>query len=78
MKRRLLVAIAVLVFLLFLGMNGYQLLCRNWSVACVEKDGSQEVLIAPREADVKEDAADAAKRGLACTSVHLVRQCPWD
>jgi hypothetical protein len=41
MKRRLLVVIAVAVFLLFLGTSGYEALCPPyyWYVECVVRDG---------------------------------------
>jgi hypothetical protein len=77
MKGRYLVAIAFVVFLLFLGMNGYQFLCQNWSVTCVMKDGSQYEHIAA-EADVKKFVADATKQGVTCASVRPVWRCPWD
>ena len=77
MKGRYWVVAAVVVFLLFLGMNGYQFLCQNWSVTCVMKDGSHNELIAT-EADVKQYVADATKRGMTCASVHPVWHCPWD
>jgi hypothetical protein len=80
MKGRYWVAIAVVVFLLFLGMNGYQFLCPvRWSVGCAEGDSSGTFLypIVSTEAEARKLAADAAKTGRTCFA-NPIRECLWN
>jgi hypothetical protein len=86
MKGRYLIVLAVLAFLLFLGLNGYQTLCTpRWAVECVVSDGAKEEVsakspinfMAPTEDVAKELAAEYRNFGRTCT-VTPVRECPWD
>jgi hypothetical protein len=83
MKGRYLVVGAVVVFLLFLGINLPQFLCPlRWSVECGVPDSSGTILMfsgptVPSEADAKKLAADAAKLGRKCF-VNPVRECLWN
>ena len=76
------IVIAVLVFLLFLGMNGYEFLCpHRWLVECVAKDSSGKAALAtiitlPTEDAANKFATGGATNGRTCT-VAPVRECPW-
>jgi len=84
MKGRYLVAIAVMVFLLFVGMN-VQFLCPvvRWSAECGVTDSFGKVVPptmsfrVPNEVAAKEIAANYNKSGRTC-SVIPIRECPWD
>jgi hypothetical protein len=81
MKGRYLVGIAVAVFLVFMGMTGYQFLCPlGWSVTCVIKGSfgtETSTVFADRQDGAKKFADDAAKLGQTCTTVTVVRRCLW-
>ena len=83
MKGRYLVAIAVVVFLIFIGVNGYHLLCPGrWSVACGVANSSgaiawNEGRIVHTEAEAKTLAADGEKFGRICF-VNPIKECQWN
>jgi hypothetical protein len=84
MKERYLAIIAVAVFLLFMGMTGYQFLCpASWSVECFVIDSSgraQSSRLSPRlttERQIKEFVTGPERDGETCTTTP-VRECPWD
>ena len=85
MKGRYFVFFAVVVFLLFLGVTGYQLLCPpSWySVECVMNDSSGKVLLWKVNSRLEENARKLAARyeklGQTCNVLPLpIRKCPWD
>ena len=85
MKGRYFVPVAIAVFLLFAGVNGYQLLCPpSWySVECVVTDSSGKVLSSKANSRVEENARKLAARyeklGQTCKVLPLpIRKCPWD
>jgi hypothetical protein len=69
MKWRYFVAMAVAVFLIFVGMSGYQFVCPlGWSVTCVRKDSSGAELFTLRihaltEGLAKQSPDDAVNEG---------------
>jgi hypothetical protein len=82
LERRYFIAIAVVAFLLFLGVNGYQLLCPlRWGVGCGVPDSSGMIVqysgpIVHTEAEAKKIVADAVKLGRICF-VNPIRECVW-
>ena len=83
MKGRYFVFVAVVVFLLFLGVNGYWVLCPpSWySVECVMIDSSGKVLSSKANSRVEENAKKLADRyekvGQTCKVLPLpIRKCP--
>ena len=80
MKGRYFVWVAVLVFLLFLGMTGYRVLCRpRWMVECEVKDnpGQRWNMTVATEAEANERALEATKLRETCSVTHLFRECPY-
>jgi hypothetical protein len=84
MKGRYFVAIAVIVFLLFVGTRGYLLLCprKYWSVEGGLRDGDGKISLKMRgkafwPQQVKAFIALGGKRGETCT-VTTVREHLWE
>jgi hypothetical protein len=83
--KRYFVAIAVVVFLLFLSVSAYQLLCPpSWyGVECVVTDSSGKVHSLKENSRMEENARKLAARyeklGHTCKVLPLpLRKCPWD
>ena len=82
MKRQYLVVGAVVVFLLFLGINLPQFLCPvvRWSVGCGVPDRSGTIVMSQGpivRSEAKQVAAHEAKLGRVCF-VTPVRDCLWN
>lgn len=77
MKRRLLIIIAVVVFVTFAGLTGYQSICpiSQWTVDCFKEDVSDAgVIQLINEDSMKNFVERAEKSGLTC-HVFTARKC---
>jgi len=85
MKGRYFVVVAVVVFLIFVGVSGYEFLCPpSWFVVeCVTIDSSGRATSSKANSRLEERAkmlaAKNEKLGQTCKVLPLpIRECPWD
>ena len=70
------IGVAVVVFLLFLGLQAYPILYPHWYIEWKDVGGGPESTCFREYAEVLRFADDLKKRGMATWSAERMRHCP--